>query len=327
MHHGPVTPEIAQGLLALKDRIDAAKIPPSQLDQTINVAVWNIREFGKVRRTIPAIHYIAEILGQFDLIAIVELRKNLEDLGRVLPFLGSSWDVTYSDWIQDFGGNDERVAFLYDRRAITFTGLAAEVDAPRIKKAEEWLASRSFWRAPYMASFRSGNFDFIAIATHTRWGDNLAARQAEIQLLAEWIDVRFKSEYVEDNDLIVMGDFNIPKLDDPLFKALTSRGLMIPSCLKELRVGDRVIRGSNLGTDARYDQILHMPTMKTRFTNEGGALDFFISDARIKELFPGKNYSRQEFSFQMSDHFPVWAQIKTDIEEQRLTQIIQNARK
>jgi hypothetical protein len=327
MHHGPVTPEIAKGLLALKERIDTAKIPPSQLDQTINVAIWNIREFGKVRRTLPAIHYIAEILGQFDLIAIVELRKNLEDFGRVMPFLGPTWDVIYSDWIQDFGGNDERVAFLYDRRAVTFTGLAAEVDAPRIKKAEEWLASRSFWRAPYMASFRSGNFDFIAIATHTRWGDSLPARQAELELLAEWIDIRFKSEYVEDNDLIVMGDFNIPKVDDPLFKALTSRGLLIPACLKELRVGDRVIRGSNLGTDARYDQILHMPSMKQRFTDEGGALDFFISDARIKELFPSKDYTRQQFSYQLSDHFPVWAQIKTDIEEQRLNQIIQNAKK
>jgi hypothetical protein len=327
MHHGPVTPEIAQGLLALKDRIAAAKIPPSQLDQTINVAVWNIREFGKVRRTLPAIHYIAEILGQFDLIAIVELRKNLDDFGRVMPFLGPTWDVIYSDWIQDFGGNDERVAFLYDRRAVTFTGLAAEVDAPRIKKAEEWLASRSFWRAPYMASFRSGNFDFIAIATHTRWGDSLPARQAELELLAQWIDIRFKSEYVEDNDLIVMGDFNIPKVDDPLFKALTSRGLLIPSCLKELRVGDRVISGSNLGTDARYDQILHLPSMKQRFTNEGGAVDFFISDARIKELFPSKAYTRQQFSFQLSDHFPVWVQIKTDIEEQRLNQIIQNAKK
>ena len=65
MHHGPVTPEIAAGLLALKKRIEAAKIPPSKLDQTINFSVWNIREFGKVRRTEPAIHYIAEILGQY----------------------------------------------------------------------------------------------------------------------------------------------------------------------------------------------------------------------------------------------------------------------
>jgi endonuclease/exonuclease/phosphatase family metal-dependent hydrolase len=178
-----------------------------------------------------------------------------------------------------------------------------------------------------MASFRSGNFDFIVIATHTRWGDSLDARQAELQLLADWIDVRFKSELVEDNDLIVMGDFNIPKLDDRLFKALTSRGLRIPECLRELRVGDRVINGSNLGTDARYDQILHLPTLKDRFTNEGGALDFFISDARIKELFPSKDYTRQQFSYQLSDHFPVWAQIKTDIETQRLTQIIQTAKK
>lgn len=40
MHHGDVSPEIAQGLLALKMRIATAKVPPSQLDETIHVAVW-----------------------------------------------------------------------------------------------------------------------------------------------------------------------------------------------------------------------------------------------------------------------------------------------
>ena len=119
MHHGDVSPEIAQGLLALKKRIDAAKIPSSKLDQTINVAVWNIREFGKVRRTEAAIHFIAEILGQFDLIALVELRNDLTDLGRVLPILGPSWDVVYSDWLDDSGGNNERVALASSRRRIT----------------------------------------------------------------------------------------------------------------------------------------------------------------------------------------------------------------
>ena len=97
MHHGAVSPQIAQGLLALKTRIAAAKISPSKLDETINVAAWNIREFGKVRRTEAAIHYIAEILGQFDLVALVELRSYLTDLGRVLPIWGPSWDVVYSD--------------------------------------------------------------------------------------------------------------------------------------------------------------------------------------------------------------------------------------
>jgi endonuclease/exonuclease/phosphatase family metal-dependent hydrolase len=323
MHHGPVSPEIAAGLLALKKRIESAKIPPSKLDETINLAVWNIREFGKVRRTEPAIHYIAEILGQFDLIAIVELRDNLEDLSRVLCYLGDSWRVVYSDWIDDSGGNKERVAFLFDRRAVTHNGLAAEIDAPRSKKTKEYLATQSFWRAPYMCAFRSGNFDFIAIATHARWGDSLVARQAELQMLSDWIDTRFKNKFVEDHDLLVMGDFNTPKLTDTIFRALASHGLKVPKPLIQLTVGDRAIGGSNLGKDARYDQILHHPTIPGNFTNCGGALDFFIDDAHIDELFPGKKYSREKFTFQISDHLPIWIQIKTDIDGFRLNQIVQ----
>lgn len=323
MHHGPVSPEIAAGLLALKKRIDAAKIPPSKLDETINLAVWNIREFGKVRRTEPAIHYIAEILNQFDLIAIVELRDNLEDLSRVLWYLGDTWRVVYSDWIDDSGGNKERVAFLFDRRAVTHNGLAAEIDAPRSKKTTEYLATQSFWRAPYMCAFRAGNFDFIVIATHARWGNSLAARQAELQMLSDWIDTRFKKKFVEDHDLLVMGDFNTRTIDDPIFRALASHGLKIPKPLIQLTVGDRVVGGSNLGNDARYDQILHLPTIPDNFTNCGGTLDFFIDDAHIDELFPDKNYSRQKFTFQMSDHLPVWIQVKTDIDGFRLNQIVQ----
>jgi hypothetical protein len=327
MHHGNVSPQIAAGLLALKKRIDNAKIPSSKIDETINIAVWNIREFGKVHRSEAAIHYIAEILGQFDLIALVELRDDLTDMGKVLALLGPSWDIVYSDWIEDSGGNRERAAFLYDLRAVTFNGLAAEVDAPRTKKGTEFLAAQSFWRAPYLCSFRSGNFDFLAIATHTRWGDSIEGRQAELQMLADWIDTRFKSGYVEDHDLIVMGDFNIPKIDDKLFKALTSRGLQIPEVLRNLKDGDHTIGGSNLGKDARYDQILHLPTMAKRFADKGGTLDFFESDDGIQELFPEKDCTREKFSFQLSDHFPVWIQVKTNIDGERLTQIVQNDRK
>ena len=327
MHHGDISPDIAKGLLALRKRIEKAEIPPSQLDQTINVAIWNIREFGKTRRTEPAVHYIAEILGQFDLVGLVELRDNLTDLGRVLDILGPSWDVVYSDWMDDSGGNKERTAFLYDRRAVTFNGLAAEVDAPRTKTGIEYLETQSFWRAPYMCSFRAGNFDFVAIATHARWGDSIQGRAAELQLLANWIEARSKSKAIEDKDVIVMGDFNTPSLDDELFKALTSRGLQIPDSLRELKIGKQVVAGSNLGKSARYDQILHLSTVKNRFTNAGGTLDFFESKPGIKELFPAQDYTPEKFTYQLSDHFPVWVQIKTDIDGERFTQIVQNARK
>jgi len=201
------------------------------------------------------------------------------------------------------------------------------VDAPRTKREKEYLATQSFWRAPYMCSFRSGNFDFIAIATHARWGDSVEGRKAELQLLADWIDTRFQDRYVEDTDLIVMGDFNVPKIGDSLFAALTSRGLQVPDALKDLKAGDVAIGGSNLNENARYDQILHLPSLKKRFSNLGGTVDFFGSDAKIEELFPGKHYTREQFSFQLSDHFPVWVQIKTDIDGERLTEIVQDAQK
>jgi hypothetical protein len=327
MHHGDVSLELAKGLVALKERIDAANITSSKLDESINVATWNIREFGKARRTDAAIHYIAEILGQFDLVSLVELRDDLTDLGRVLPILGPSWEVVYSDWLPDAGGNSERVAFLYDKRAVTFNGLAAEVDAPRQKSGEEFTAPSSFWRAPYMCSFRSGNFDFIAIATHARWGQDLGAREGELRMLAEWIATRFATKYVEDHDLLVMGDFNVPKMGDRMFKALTSKGLTVPAPLEVLKAGDQVVRGSNVGGDARYDQILHLPTFPKNAITAGGVVDFFKNDAQIEKLFPGKGYTRQKFTFQLSDHLPIWVQVKTDIDGFRFDQIVQSGRK
>jgi len=327
MHHGDVSPEIAQGLLAIRDCITNSKIPPSQLDESINIAVWNIREFGNSPRDPAALHYIAEILGQFDLVAIVELRNNLSDLGVARGYLGPTWDVVYSDWIDDDGGNNERVAFLFDRRAVTFNGLAAEVDAPREKKGEEFLPLQSLWRAPYMCSFRAGNFDFIAIATHARWGTGTAGRKNELKMLADWIKDREGNKYVEDHDLIVMGDFNTPKMTDALFQALTSGDLKVPEPLQTLKAGDLVLKGSNLKNDARYDQILHQPTIPDNAITAGGTLDFYPNAGIIEKLFPGKNFTQDKFSFQLSDHFPVWIQLKTDIDGFRLDQIVQDNQK
>ena len=88
MRHGEIPLETARGLKYLRERIAAAKIPSSKLDETINIATWNIMEFGKSRRRDASIHYIAEIINQFDLVAITELRDNTDDLKRVMHILG-----------------------------------------------------------------------------------------------------------------------------------------------------------------------------------------------------------------------------------------------
>ena len=167
-----------------------------------------------------------------------------------------------------------------------------------------------------MASFKSGSFDFVVLTTHIRWGDSVAKRRDELQRLANWVEAKRIEKSAEDKDVIVMGDFNIPSQNDALFKAVTSHGLQIPRALRGLQFG------SNLEKNKRYDQILHHPIYPENFTNAGGVLDFYIEEKRIKELFPG-GMTREKFTYQLSDHLPLWLQLRTDIDGFKLDEIIQ----
>jgi endonuclease/exonuclease/phosphatase family metal-dependent hydrolase len=323
MHHGRISTNIARGLKVLRQRIAAAKIPSSSLDETLNLATWNIREFGKKKRRKAAIHLIAEIMGQFDLISVVELRDNVSDLQRVLEILGPYWHVVYSDYNTDAAGNRERIAYVYDKRAVAFTGLAAEADPIRKKmkvvrdgqEVREYLPKITWWRSPFMASFRAGDFDFVAITAHIRWDSSgtEASRQRALQELADWVHKRSREKHLVDKDIILMGDFNIPKVGDELFKAITSKGLRMPAAL----VGQR---GANLARTKHYDQILHYPKHTKSFTKHAGVLDFYRGDH--KPLFPGIRLDKTKFTYQLSDHLPLWAQLDTDIDDERLDQIL-----
>ena len=308
---------MAKALRNLRIRIDEANIPSSALDETLNLATWNIRDFGKKRRLKHSLHLIAEILGQFDLIAVTEVRDDIRDLEEVLSILGPYWRTVFSDFNADRRGNRERVAYVYDKRSVSFTGLAAEPDPPRkkVKATGESVPAITWWRSPYMASFRAGDFDFILITAHIRWDKTggVASRKKALVLLAEWVDRRRKEKHVIDKDIIVMGDFNIPAIDDDLFKAITSKGLRIPDSLR----GDIP---TNLGRNKRYDQIFHYPNYTKNFSGLAGALDFYKDNHG--PLFPGKTMTKSRFTYQLSDHLPLWAQLKTDVDDERLDQIL-----
>ena len=306
MDHGRISDDIARGLKELRARILASKIPSASLDETVNIATWNIREFGRKRRSKAAIHYIAEVLDQFDVISVVEVRDNLSDLERVLSILGPPWKVVFSDFNRDAGGNRERIAYIYDSRAVTFTGLAAEANPPQRKVDGEYVSILSWWRSPFMASFRAGHFAFILLSAHIRWGANAGARVAPLKQLAKWVSDRRRERYVKDKDIIVLGDFNIPSRSNATFKAITSYGLEVaPGLLKP-------DFGTNLAQNKRYDQILHYPmhpslyrTAQGRYRAPAGVLDFYAGDHR--PLFPELN--KTKFTYQMSDHLPLWMQL------------------
>lgn len=317
--------DTAKRLQTLKQRIEKSKIPSSKLDETLNVATWNIRDFGKKKRTKAAKIFLAEILNQFDLIAITEVRDNLHDFLDVIKILGPYWKFVVSDFRPDRAGNRERVAYLYDERMCQFTGLAAEADPPRKKmkispdRDEDYVAKYTWWRAPYMASFKAGNFDFTLLTAHMRWGSSESERETALANLADWIEKRRKNEHVFDKDIIVMGDFNIPKVGDSLYKALTKNRLKMPAALGTVKFTN-VAGYTKPSSGKNYDQILHYPYSEKSFTSNGGILDFLGHKNGHKALFP--DLTKAEFTYQLSDHFPLWLQIDCDVDGVYLDNVV-----
>jgi exonuclease III len=165
-----------------------------------------------------------------------------------------------------------------------------------------------------MASFCSGNFDFIAISAHVRWGTSNVARQAEISRFAEWLKKKTERKEVADSDVIVFGDFNTEgqgMIDD-----LLQYGLKIPEPL----IGAR----TNVKQTQHYDHILFLPkfTDFRSFTNHGGVLKAWQGIGQ--QLFPGE--SDEAITYLLSDHFPIWMKLKTDNDQEKRDQLIQNLR-
>lgn len=316
MDHSKLNIDELKALKTLRARIAAENIPSSKLDESINIATWNIRHWGQKKRKRCSLHYIAEIFHQFDLIAITELRRNVSELQYVLELLGPYWDAVFSDYTTDAGGNRERIAFVFDTRAVQFTGLAAETDGPRKKDklSGQYVPVFNWWRKPYMASFKAGQFDFVMLAAYLQWGTS-AGRKAELEQLAKWVNTFQKDEYWVDRDIILIGDFNITSFKSDLYKAITEYGLSAPKSLLGL------MHGSNLAKDKRYDQILHHPTVTgSVFSTHGGVLDFYRGGH--KNLAPYKELSKKKFTYELSDHLPLWCQLITDVADEQLDLLI-----
>ena len=149
---------IIGGLLRLRAQLDR-EIGIRSRDKTLRLATWNIREFDSASygsRTTDAYYYIAEIVSRFDLVAVQEVRRDLRALKTLMSHLGSDWEYLVTDTTEGTRGNNERLAFVYDRRKVRFTGIAAELVLPPIRRDGVLIPANQVARTPFTASFRSG---------------------------------------------------------------------------------------------------------------------------------------------------------------------------
>jgi len=210
------------------------------------------------------------------------LRDNLTDLGRVLDVLGPTWRVIYSDALRDSGGNNERVGFVYDKRAVAIQRIRRDGQSTARENRKPVSAQINWWREPFMASFSAGSFDFVLLAAHAQWGTP-AGRLVELQSLAEWIDLKRKEKTSEDKDLIIVGDFNIEDTRG-------ARRLDRERASDADRPRGQVLSARTSPRTSATTRSCHYPGYPQNFSNQAGVVDFYSGG--LNDLFPGVEKDR-----------------------------------
>lgn len=330
-------------------------VPNKNATDTLLLATWNLKEFegGKNdKRTAESYWYIAEIISHFDLVAIQEVGAHLGALNKLQARLGRTWKFVASDVTEGSAGNQERLAFLFDRRKIRFSGVAGEIVIPPIedKNGNTIAPANQLARTPTIVGFEAGWFRFMLSTVHIIWGKTVAehpVRVAEIKALAEFLKERTEDPTAWSRNLILLGDFNIFDADpaNAAFNAITQNGFQIPQALQN-------IPPSNVGKKPRfYDQIaLKVRQNNLAPTGRGGVFDYFDLiyrnedyEAYIPAMMRGKAEDDLDNPFvydtkgnvrtekqrrayyrnhwrrrQMSDHLTMWLELKIDYGEEYL---------
>jgi len=309
------------GLQRLRAALGRA-IPKRSVTNTLLLATWNIREFDSGKygyRSEESYYYIAEILSRFDLIAIQEVRDGLYPLQNLQRLLGNWWDFLVTDVTLETSGNSERLAYLYDRRKVNFTGLAAELVLPE--------NALQLARSPYIAGFRSG-WAYMTLATvHIYYGTNVAVNPRRLDEITAFGKALAKNanklscapqsapdQPPDPDNLIVLGDFNIFNRKDATMQAITQAGFVVPDELQ-------TVPGSNVDKNKHYDQIAYYRKLNRMIpTGQAGVFDFYEHVYRLEDedLYaheraqkPGRSFKDWR-TYRMSDHLPMWIELSID---------------
>ncbi len=293
-------------------------LPAKTLDNLL-IGTWNIAVFGNLtekwvtepgdepKRNLSDACAIAEIVSRFDVCAIQETRRDLTALQTVMKILGDDWAYVVTDVTEGGPGNGERLAFVHDRRRARSSGLVGEVVLPASANGVViGPLDRQFARTPYAVSFAAGDKAFTLVTLHALYGADKADRERrrdELAAIAQWLADRAEDPDTFNRNLIALGDFNIDRDDDPLYRALTSTGLAAPP---ELQDAPRNITYADGGVKKHYDQIAwftkgERAALTLTYEHNAG----FVEWTKYVLLHARDDAERKAH---ISDHYPLWAE-------------------
>jgi len=311
------------------------------------IGSWNIKHFDGGRPRLPeSFHYIAEIIDHFDICALQEV-KNLWAIEKLVRLLGPNWDFFVNDSSDVGRGNNERMAYIYNKNKVQFRGLIGELTFDQ----RDLTGVEPVSRTPFFASFQAGWFRFTLCGAHIASKDEAGrpSRAEEIDLITKELAKRAKAE---DQVYVFLGDMNTDDRDHPAYRAIENNDFSIPEFPPSNSTGEkyfdliafagpedvsnRLAHGvvdyhhSVFTDDEKSDYEPLSKAMKGRRPSEYADYWKFHRDsyAAIADGTLGAGYANWDAEYsswrtnEMSDHLPVWIELRTDYSDEYLDRFI-----
>lgn len=351
-------PRACDRLLELRKQI-SEEIPSRSVRDSLLLATWNIRDFGGQGfnpgpRLPEAYYYMAEIISAFDLVALQEVNEDMTAFLKLMGILGPAWSYIATDTTEGASGNGERMVFVYDKGKVQFLNIAGEIVLPQ---ADQVQSKYQFARSPFLVKFQTGWLKFNLCTVHLYYGEDKGIKKErrvkEIEAIAKFL----KKRGTKDNEnYILLGDMNVVGPGDATMKALQDNQFILPTQILVSEIPNEF--ASNMNKDKFYDQIAFYNKKNELELSEkkknAGVFNYYKSvycedDSEIyyplglkidkKSAETGKTgwsniadkrksyYSKKWRTWQMSDHLPLWVELKIDFSEKYLNYLKNTAPK
>lgn len=256
---------------------------PVRNGQTILIASFNIQVFGTSKMSKPGIpEHLAEVIRQFDIVAIQEIRDRS---GSSLPLLleyvnsnGSKYDYIISPPLGRTSSK-EQYAFVFNTQTIV-----SATEFSYLVEDSSDLLHREPLVARFVCKVAQGYQPFRFTLVNFHSDPDEAAE--EIKVLSSVLKAIRNFEYANggEDDVILMGDMNVEPKN---FGSLAQ----VPGLIWLIN------EPTNTRRTKIWDNILLDKELTNEFTGRAGVMD-------LEQLF---RITREE-TLAISDHLPIWSE-------------------
>jgi deoxyribonuclease-1-like protein len=267
--------------------------PPPEPDsepETITIAAFNIQIFGRAKRQNDQVmDILAEIAREFDVILVQEIRDSSEEtapayLERINGKPGPDYAYVRSPRL---GRTTSKEAYAY------FYNTQNE----ELIQGSDYVyedTGDAFEREPYIASFRSGGFDFTLVGVHTK-PDDAYNEIGNLTLVVHSILEMNPSE----EDIIILGDLNA---DGSYYDEDDASN---PLTRPEYRWTVSNEMDTMTKTDWTYDRMIMTDSTHAQEYVQGSTGVFYFDQEY--------GISDEELVWDVSDHYPIHAEFDTSL--------------